>query len=281
MKIASYRLPLLLSGLFVLFATLSPATAQDKEQADQKVKKEMVVKVDEDGNVTINGEPAEEGEVVLPDGSRMIIDKEGGRVIVMEEDDDGKRVIRRRMRAPGQDEDDDTVIFMESDDEGEPRIFRHRVRVPEWVDEEGAHFEIDRLRVPRGIFELHGDAADAAEHAMRLRTMAPFISAEDFDFDFDFEHGNPEIMKQEVEARKLSNQILEAEGAERRDLEQQLEDKLNKIFDMKLETRKKQVEKLQKRLEKQQAELRERENSRSDIVQRRKEELLGDDKLDW
>ena len=51
MKNTGYKLALLLGGLFLIVAGFSPASAQDKEK--KEVKKEVVVKVDEDGNIII------------------------------------------------------------------------------------------------------------------------------------------------------------------------------------------------------------------------------------
>ena len=271
MKNIGYKLALLLGGLFLIVAGLSPASAQDKDK--KEVKKEVVVKVDEDGNITINGEPAEEGEVVMPDGSKMIVDKEGGRVIVIEEDDGGRKVIRRRVQAPDWDDDENLFIF-ESDDDGEPRMFRHRIRVPDLDDK--LNVMVERFEAPHGINEWHVKGPDDMAHAMRMRSHAPFG-----DFEFDFEGLNPEIMKLEAETHKLARKIMESDGAEKRELEQELSDKLNQIFEQKLESRQKRIEKLQKRLEKEQAELRERQQARREIIDRRKDELLGDDKLEW
>lgn len=274
MKTTGYRLLLLLGGFFILLAGLSPALAQDKEK--KVVKKEVIVKVDEDGNITINGEPAEEGEIEMSDGTRMIVDKEGGRVIVIEEDEEGRKVVRRRRHVSSGDDDEDFVFF-ESEEGGEPKIFRHRIRVPD-VDDE-VHVLMEKLgEAPHGVMRWRsGDD----EKVFSMRRPAPLFLDEDFDFDFDFEFANSDIVKMETETRKLAREIMNAEGAEKRQLEEELSNKLNEIFDMKLESRKKRIKKLQKRLEKQQADLREREESRADIIDRRRDELLGDDRLEW
>lgn len=267
MKRLRYRTVLLLSGLLVLGSSISPVFAQEKDK--KEVKKEITVRVDDDGNVTINGQPAEEGDFTLSDGTRVIVDRKGGRAIIIEDEDGEKKVFRSRMMAPGWD-GDENVFILETDDDGEKKVMRHRIRVPE---------------PPHALLGWHPDLDDMDE--ARLWHMAPgtrafFDGDFDFDFDFDFQHANPEIMKMEAESRELARRIRGADGSERRDLEQQLSEKLRLIFDKKLEVRQERIQKLQERLEKQQAEVAERQRARTEIIERRKADLLGeDDELEW
>ena len=247
-----YKLGLLLSGLLILAAGLSPAFAQDNDK--KVVKKEVKVMVDDDGNVTVNGKPVKDGDIELPDGTRMIVDEEGGRVMIIEEDDgDGrKKIIRRRMHAPDGDDKEANVFIRRMGD------------------------------APHEVMEWHSEG-DMMDHArqMRFQSMAPLFIDEDFKFDFDFDHANPEIMKMEAETRQIARKLSKADGAEKKEMEQKLSQRLGDIFDKKLEVRQKRIEKLEQRLQKETTDLNERRSARKQIIDRRKAELLDDDKLEW
>ena len=228
-----------------------PVTAQDEEPLTTE--HELNVLVDEDGNVTVNGTPVTGDEVELEDGTRVRVlkNKGDGQVVIIEEDGAGTKIIRRNMRAVP----------------GDPYSVWHRDGLNDGVPQ----------------FEWYGNAADRAREAldrvrhMRFDRMLP----EDFDFDFDFEHINPEIMEMEAATRRLAREINSAEGSKRAEMERELSEKLSQIFDRKLEARTKRVQKLEERLEKQRAELNERQEARSEIIERRKAELLGEDVLKW
>ncbi len=284
MKSIGYRILALFVGLIVLGATASPNYAQDKEK--KEVTKELKVLVDDDGNITVNGEPVKEGDVELSDGSRIVVKKVDGRVVVVDEGGDGgERVIRKRIQGPDSDEDG-YVIFMDSDDDGVHKI-RRRIRVPEFEVDDDVHVLMERLgEGPHGLMEWHSDASDFGDKMRVLRMRAPKIAGEDFDFDFDFDfdhfdHPSSEVMKMEMETQKLARKVREADGAEKAQLERELSEKLSEIFDRKQEMRQKKIEKLQKQIEKERAQLNERRGARDEIINRRRGQLLGDDKWEW
>lgn len=108
-----------------------------------------------------------------------------------------------------------------------------------------------------------------------------------FRFDRDFTHKirsfrDQELRKLEQEAHSIARNARRADRSEKADLEKQLDQKLNEIFDYKLELRKKAISKAQKHV----AELKERQarrkSAREEIIKKRKDELLGmDSYLEW
>ncbi len=251
MKIIRYGSRLPLSALVVLLAAVLaiPATAQD-DQAKKEVKREIKVMVDDEGNITVNGKPAKAGdEIELEDGTKARVLKEDGKVIVMEEDDEGgRKVIRRRVRtAP----DDDVEVFVKRMKDGDHMTW-------------------------------HVSPGEIVDHARRMgiHGIGPVLD-HDFDFDFSFDGMSPEIMELESEAREIARKASKAEGAERAQLERELSEKLNVIFDKKLEKRRERMTRLEEKLAKERAELAERSRSREAIIDRRKADLLGDDVLKW
>jgi len=106
-----------------------------------------------------------------------------------------------------------------------------------------------------------------------------------FDRDFAYEirsFRDQELRRLEQEAHSIARNARRADGSEKADLEKQLDQKLNEIFDYKLELRKKAIERAQKHV----AELKERQakrkSAREEIIKKRKDELLGVDRyLEW
>lgn len=97
-----------------------------------------------------------------------------------------------------------------------------------------------------------------------------------------FMSSSPEIMRKERESRTLARRVREASGAEREELERELDALLAEIFDAKLDTRRERISQLEERLSEQREALRERESGRNEIIARRKAELLGEpDRFDW
>ena len=71
------------------------------------------------------------------------------------------------------------------------------------------------------------------------------------------------------------------EGEARRDSIAVLRERLDEIFDLKQENRRREVEELKERLRELQWAIGERQRLRDDIVVRRLQELLGNDTMDW
>lgn len=91
-----------------------------------------------------------------------------------------------------------------------------------------------------------------------------------------------EVARLERESRELAREARRAEGQERSELEAQLREKLNEIFDKKLEVRRERIERLHERLEEERSNLQERTEARDEMIDRRHRSLLGEsDALEW
>ncbi|MDX1429981.1 MAG: hypothetical protein R3282_06820 [Rhodothermales bacterium] len=165
-------------------------------------------------------------------------------------------------------------------DDGD-RIVRKRVMRPGLHGPGGHGVRVFKMRDGDEEFEWSGDASERAHEAfVRMRDFDGMIN-DDYEFEFDFDHVNPEIMKMEAETRKLAREAARAEGSAKAQKEGQLEEKLSKLFEKKLEVRRKRIERLEERLSKARSELQERERARTEIIERRKSDLLGSDTLKW
>lgn len=108
-----------------------------------------------------------------------------------------------------------------------------------------------------------------------------------FGLDHDILRGlhsfaDPKLRELEGESRSLARKARRAKGAEKVELEQQLDRKLNEIFDYKLERREKALEKSERRLSGMKERLAKRKSARDEIIQNRKDELLGTEQyLEW
>jgi hypothetical protein len=91
-----------------------------------------------------------------------------------------------------------------------------------------------------------------------------------------------EVLKKENEARRLANRARRLEGTERAETEQEIETLLSEIFTLKQEQREERIKKLTEQLSKERQALSERENARQQMIERRKNRLLGEpDSLEW
>lgn len=121
---------------------------------------------------------------------------------------------------------------------------------------------------------------------MALRRFGP-SGFTTFSIDDDMEwagadaEAQAEIMTKEMEARSLARQLRSAERSERADLEAQLDTLLAELFEMKLTQRRASVERLEEKLAEERDALNQREAARADIIERRKQQLLGEDTLEW
>lgn len=130
---------------------------------------------------------------------------------------------------------------------------------------------------------------------MRFPHVGPFA----FDFKSDGDHrphfkmrrhfqphhgwqGDPEIRRMEHEARTLARKARRAEGDEKAGLEKELDAKLNAIFDLKLEKQEKAIQRAEERVERLKERRKKRLEARDEIIQDRKEELVGRERyMEW
>lgn len=157
------------------------------------------------------------------------------------------------------------------DGDGDIRVFRMRRGGPE-----GSAFERE--------FEFEGPG-------LALRRFGPdgfgpngfatFRFDDDMTWVAEDAEAQAEIMGKEMEARELARQLRNAEEGDRADLEADLDELLADLFEMKLDQRRATVERLEEKLAQEQNALAEREAARADIIERRKQQLLGEDTLEW
>jgi hypothetical protein len=199
-------------------AAVSPAAAQE-----QSGSAEVVVEVDEDGRILIDGQPvagSEERVVIrLRDSDRII--------------EDGRRGPPARVSAS---------------------LFRGG----------GAGFEPPR--------------------PPRIRRIEPIVERLRMEFDgietLVDEH--LEVADLERTSREQAAQARRADGERRNELESQLRETLEEIFEAKMELRRARLAQIEERQQEHRTELEERSAAREDIIGRRFQELLGEtDVLEW
>lgn len=139
----------------------------------------------------------------------------------------------------------------------------------EWDDDEPSihEFVLNFDRQLRGL----GEELEGLEGALT------------FNFNQDFLWGDDaELRRLEREAKDLARKAREAEDADRASLETELDEKLNEIFEYKLQRQQESIAKAEERVEKLKERRSKRETARDEIIQNRKDELLGRDKyLEW
>lgn len=208
---------------------------------------------------------------------------EGDRLIAEDGDlriyrsDDGQLKIKR-------DGDDDWAAVIDIDGDrtfvfSGPDALRHR-NIFRWRGHDGdepflGFFEGD------GDFDVEGLDFEPFVDVARLgsdltRSLAPFG-----DLSEQMEERR-EIARLDADARRLARRVRGAEGAERAELEAELDELLNDIFDKKLELRQERIERYAEEAEELRQETAERRQRRAEIIDRRKRDLLGEhDPLDW
>lgn len=91
-----------------------------------------------------------------------------------------------------------------------------------------------------------------------------------------------ELRRLEREARDLAREARQAEDAEKTSIEEDLDRKLNEIFDYKMERQKESIAKAEDRVAEMKERRSKRESAREEIIRNRKDELLGRDRyLEW
>ncbi len=184
--------------------------------------------------------------------------------------DDGRRIIVRSA-----DDLDWPKIIVGDELLSKPRVFDVRPgqwRVPK-VEFRGRHFGDDEDNDFTVFSDYFGNFGN--------------VLAGGFGDDFTVHLGESmkertELMKMEMESQRLARRARRADGDERAQLEQELQEKLNEIFDRKQELRENRIEQLRESLNKALNQQNERDQSRNEIIDRRLRELLGQsDKYDW
>ncbi len=91
-----------------------------------------------------------------------------------------------------------------------------------------------------------------------------------------------EIFELEVKTEALAAKFEKANKNEKENIKRKLRERLNELFDIKEENRKQEVEELQQELEELKKSLKVRLNNKNEIINRRLQELLHEDKyLEW
>ncbi|GIV59495.1 MAG: hypothetical protein KatS3mg043_0584 [Rhodothermaceae bacterium] len=245
---ASY--PRLLGLLFLAGSLTLPAVAQDTEADTDtlRLKRGPFTLRVEDGKVYLNGAEVDEGTTI----------------IVME-DDGARRIVR--LRGSG-DLPDLVEVWRRSAPEVDVEVLRDRIerRTPE---ERAFFFHRDEGR-PMRWFDGPG------EYEYRFFYGVP----DEDDFDAVLEAPgrirDEEVMRLEREARQLARELRRAEGAERKRREDELRKKLEAIFERKMQLSQERLDALQEELEEARERLEARRRARSEIIERRLKELLGE-----
>ncbi|HUF09403.1 MAG TPA: hypothetical protein VMO47_08795 [Rhodothermales bacterium] len=95
-------------------------------------------------------------------------------------------------------------------------------------------------------------------------------------------HRDSELRRLEKEARTLARKARESSDAEKAELEKELDQKLNEIFTYKLRLEEEAIERAENRVAKLKERHTRRESARDEIIESRKDELLGRDRyLEW
>ena len=90
------------------------------------------------------------------------------------------------------------------------------------------------------------------------------------------------IAELERESRELARRAREAEGTGRSELEDELRQKLEEIFDAKMELRRERIERFEERLRAERESYQRRDDARESMIERRLRDLMGeDDALEW
>lgn len=228
-----------------------PAMAQEV-RSDSKVKKDskrVVTLSDGDETVTIeieNGRRIVNGEEIPEDADISDYLPDGFETRILSDDD------RFFFAGPG-----NNRFRIKSSHDG-PAV---------WFSDDNKLNEF-KLRT-EGLGYKFGDVEDMA---FEVRDLAGGL----------FTAMSPEISKKEREARQLARQLRNAEASERSSIEADLDQLLEEIFDDKLALRQERLERQREEVQKLADELREREQSRKEIIERRKAELTGrGDYLEW
>lgn len=226
-----------------------PVAAQDDRAAPDDEEREIVV--ERDGDVFRFRLPDVEG----PIRADTVID--------------GRRIIRFRL--PGGDEERFEFEVPEFDAED----FRMRV-MPEL---ERFHLAPPDVRFDREFLDRDGEP-----FGLRMRELMDGLGQ----LDGLNEELRREMLELERRTHELAVEARQAEGAERDEAEQALDDTLAELFALRGQMREahasrmeEQAERLREEAEALRQALREREQERAALIEQRKRELLGEPGADW
>ncbi len=94
--------------------------------------------------------------------------------------------------------------------------------------------------------------------------------------------GSPQIIKLEQQSRVLAGRYRQAKGRDKEELGEKLRKTLTEVFELKVQTQGKQVQRLKRQLEKLRGQLEKRERNREAMIQKRFTKLTGEEEdLPW
>lgn len=232
---------------------------RSKAKQGDSSEKTIVVEV-KDGKVFVDGEIVADGVV------------EGKKIEVLSKDGNSKTM---SLFISGDEDSEHTVTLNEKE-----LAFDRSM----WSEEDGA-------RVRHRIAPLAGRMTSEMGEARIQSRMAPMM---DRVFELSHDGGafsvlsngfhmesNGEVMKMEMKSRELAMKIRDEEG-DTAAMEAELDQLLSDIYAAKLESSMKHIDTMRSELEKMEQKVVERNANKSDIIGKRKKELLGQaDKFDW
>ncbi|MDA0683486.1 MAG: hypothetical protein O2797_00540 [Bacteroidetes bacterium] len=242
--------------LLVLIAFTLPLQAQNVVENESK---QTIIEI-KDGKVYLNGE--EVAELDDPDSSvlfkredKEIIEK----MIWMSNDEEFKKPRSRafRFRDNGNKE-----FIIEGKANADGFMNRRSNENLEFFDDDDF----------KRVFELSARAEASAAENMGRR-MARFEMAAPL-MDTSERAWGSEVMELEQQSRELARKIRQTDGDDT-ELESELSAVLTKIFDAKLEAQQARVDKLREQLTDMEEKLGQRQGDRSEIIEKRRNELLG------
>lgn len=138
--------------------------------------------------------------------------------------------------------------------------------------------------------ELHQMLEEMTRHAAEAaRTASEFPDIQLQHYFSNIQDKNKGLFDQLMSERRMEGETVSMarkiaameEGKARRDSIAVLRERLDEIFELKQENRRREVEELEEKLQELQKAVAERERLGDEIVDRRLQELLGNDTLDW
>lgn len=248
---------LLMAGLATL--PIQSALAQKPDRDEQPARTVVEIK---DGKVYLNGkevaeiEDAEAPVVFKRSGKEM-----GGQIWSLDEDRFG--------RANG--------FVLRSDDDAEGFRVRSMPRAYGFTSEDGGQVEFFSERDFEDLFEVQEKARRQTAEAMaELELAAPMMGL--------LSHRSAmsrEAVEADQRSRELARSIRRGEG-DTAALEAELDASLEQVFDEKQAAQQERADQLRQQLTDLEQRLQQRQDDRSQIISKRRDELLGrDSRFDW
>ena len=143
-----------------------------------------------------------------------------------------------------------------------------------------AKFFVDVDGAPRLLEDI--DVSFQAPTPFRGRVGYPgLLKALYVDLPGEHTKRHAEVTRMEMESRRLAVKARKAEGDERSRLEAELNDSLDKIFELKQQIREEKIEALRQQFEEVVAEHDDRQANKEEIIERRRSQLLGSSRYKW